>query len=82
MSALGRARELLGVRSKPRVYVPGEAPSLVLRRDGDRWLVAMLHGGREIAAYTPKEARRQANRLLEIAWLASNPGACPPTVLE
>jgi hypothetical protein len=80
MEALKRR---LGVKPKERIeQPPGTAPGLMLQRIGGEWLVVMLHGGREIQRYTPKEARRMANRFLEMAWLASNPGSCPTGILE
>lgn len=79
----GIRRRLLGLKSPPKIQQPpGTAPGLILHRVGDQWFVAMLHGGREIHRWTPAQARRQANRFLEMAWLASNPGQCPTGALE
>lgn len=76
-----RIRQRLGPRE--RIHVPdGQPPSLMLRREGEQWVVAVLHGGREIASLTPKQARRESMRYLEMAWLASNPGQCPRGILE
>jgi hypothetical protein len=73
----------LGLKRGERLeQPPGTAPSLMLQRDGDQWFVVMLHGGRQIHRYTPKQARRMANRFIEMAWLASNPGSCPTGTLE
>jgi hypothetical protein len=73
----------LSLKTPPRVHVPANAaPEYILRRDGDQWLIAMLHGGREIHAFTPKQARRQANKLIDMAWLATHPGECPQGAFE
>lgn len=78
-----RLKRRLGAKPIARLeQPPGTAPSLMLQRVGDQWFVVMLHGGREIRRYTPKEARRMANRFIEMAWLASNPGECPTGILE
>jgi hypothetical protein len=76
-------RRRLGLKRSERVYVPqGQPPSLMLRREGDQWGVAVLHGDRELAWLTPKQARQQSMRFLEMAWLAANPGSCPNGILE
>jgi hypothetical protein len=73
----------LGIKPSPRLeQPPGTPPGLILHRVGDQWFVVMLHGGREVARYTPKQARRMANRFIEMAWLASNPGECPTGQFE
>ena len=78
-----RARKLLGLKPTQRIHVPeGQPPSLMLRRQGDKWGVSVLHGGRELAWLTPKQARLQSMRYLEMAWLAANPGQCPNGILE
>lgn len=61
---------------------PGTAPSLMLQRIDEQWFIVMLHGGREIHRYDARQARRMANRFLEFAWLASNPGSCPTGIHE
>lgn len=80
MSEHGRPR--LSAKSG-RVHVPeGRPPSLMLRFNGERHVVAVLHGGKEIAHLTPQQARREAMIYLEMAWLASHPGSCPRGILE
>lgn len=75
-------RPVLRPKSVP-IHVPeGRPPSLMLRYNGEQFVVAVLHGGREIAHLTPKEARREAMLYLEMAWLASHPGHCPRGILE
>lgn len=76
-------RRILGIKPMERVHVPeGSPPSLMLRREGDQMGVAVLHGGREIAWLTAKQARRQSMRYLEMAWLASNPSEQPRGIHE
>lgn len=71
------ARRILGLKRPPAVHVPaGKRPSYYLRQRGGQFFVMMCLGGAEIEL-TPKEARREANRLFNMAWIASNPGSCP-----
>lgn len=52
-------------------------PTLVNRREGTEWGIAMLHGGREIHWYTIEEALAEADRLRQLAAIASRPGEAP-----
>jgi hypothetical protein len=75
---LDGARKLLGLprSSRVTVHVP-EVVSHILHRRGDQWGVAVLHGGSIVEWLTPKQARLRANKLIDLAWLASNPGQLP-----
>lgn len=65
-------------RKRLTVHYPDrDRPSLMLRKVGGEFRVAMLHGGREIAAMTKEEARRYAGDLITFATLAGRPGSCP-----
>jgi hypothetical protein len=79
LHGLGRR---LGLTAERIEQPPGTEPSLMLQRVGDQWFIVMLHGGREIYRYDARRARRMANRFLEFAWLASNPGSLPTGELE
>jgi hypothetical protein len=66
--------------SRPRAPVErlvGSRPHYIVKREGDQWGVVVLHAGKQIDFLSPKEARRLANKLVDLAWLAAHPGDLP-----
>jgi hypothetical protein len=51
--------------------------AIVAARGAEDWGVAVLHGGEAVAFLTPAQARADAARLEQMAWLCENPGKCP-----
>lgn len=75
---MGGLRRILSARPRPPVErLVGERPHYILKREGDQWGVAVLHGGQQIDFMVPKECRRLANKLIDLGYLASNPGQLP-----
>lgn len=75
---IGGVRRLLSPRPRPPVErLVGTRPHYMLKREGDQWGVAVLHGGKQIDFMTPKETRRLSVKLIDLGFLASNPGELP-----
>lgn len=75
---IGGVRRLLSARPRPPLErLVGDRAHYMVKREGVQWGVAVLHGGKQIEFLTPKQARRRANELIGLAWLASNPGELP-----
>lgn len=70
-------RNLLRARRREHIPDNGPKPTLVCKRVGDRWGVAMLHGGREVHWWPVDEARREGARMISLANLAARPGEFP-----
>ena len=69
-------RRILGAR--PREHTPFTAkPTLVGKRVGTQWGVAMLHGGQEVHWFPVEEARRMGANLIALANVCARPGELP-----
>lgn len=71
-------RSILSLRRSPREHIADtDRPVFIARREGHRFGVAMLHGGRELHWWPLEEARREGANLIKLANLAARPGEFP-----